>query len=518
MSYLLWQIFLCLLLTAALFFALGWLVRSWFRGQSAADNLVADSERSSWQTSLDIVKSRLEAETSRKLAAERALQDSHSQQAKLSTLLDQNSTEIQILTQELAEKSSALDRCDALDAEVAALHSQAATRNQSLREAIDQVAQLQAQAAKLQEAEAALNTVHSQVSDLESKLRSAAEENGKLRTQVAQIAPKLAMAAAAGAEVIALKAQVAQLEPQVSKLQTSDGDLGKLRGQLSDLQQKLQASNEEVGRLRAQESDLNEKLANMQTSSGETTKHLADLETRNRAFADENTRLKAEVAELAPKLVAAEAAAAKLRIRLGELEAQLAGSDNKLRTDDDELASFKKRWVEQEGKFHAVGEENTRLKAQLAEYEPRLKQAQLYESELMTLRIRVAEIEPQVHQWEARYTKTVAEKDAELSQCRSRVAELDAKLSHDHAPPKGERDDLKKIFGIGPVLEKRLHGLGVYYFRDIANWSKEDILRYEEHLKEFRDRIERDHWVEGAREEHFKKYGERLLNSKAANA
>ena len=58
----------------------------------------------------------------------------------------------------------------------------------------------------------------------------------------------------------------------------------------------------------------------------------------------------------------------------------------------------------------------------------------------------------------------------------------------------------------------------VYFFRDIANWTKEDIIRYEEHLKEFRDRIERDKWVEGAREEHFKKYGERLHKANAAKA
>ncbi len=86
------------------------------------------------------------------------------------------------------------------------------------------------------------------------------------------------------------------------------------------------------------------------------------------------------------------------------------------------------------------------------------------------------------------------------------------------ASPKVERDDLKKIYGIGPVLEKRLNDLGVYFFREIAMWTKEDILRYEEHLKEFRDRIERDHWVEGASEAHFKKYGERLEKTNSASA
>jgi predicted flap endonuclease-1-like 5' DNA nuclease len=395
-------------------------------------------------------------------------------------------------------------------------------------------------------------TLRARVADLEpkaTKLQAADAELGKLRTQVAEIAPKLAMAAAAGAEVIALKTHVAQLESQVSKLQSSDAELGKLRSQLADLQQKLQAVADENSRLKAQEGDLQKKLSNMQTSSADTTKHLANLDARNHSFADENAILKEQLADheahikkhaddsrsfktqledLTPKLAAATAVATEvvhLKSHAAELEGRLAEADKvrarlselepQLKTAHDELATYKMRWVEYEGKFHAVGEENTQLKTQLAQF------AQQHETELTKLRIRVGDLEPQVHQWEARFTSTVAEKDAELSKCRSRVTELETKpaaVVHQHVPAKGGRDDLKKIFGIGPVLEKRLNALGVYFFREIAMWTREDILRYEEHLKEFPDRIERDNWVEGAREEHFKKYGERLLNAKGASA
>jgi len=75
MTYLLWQIFACLLATAVLFFLLGWALRAWWRHKTAADNLITESERTSWQTSLEGMKSRLEAETSRQLAAEKALAD-----------------------------------------------------------------------------------------------------------------------------------------------------------------------------------------------------------------------------------------------------------------------------------------------------------------------------------------------------------------------------------------------------------------------------------------------------------
>jgi len=69
-------------------------------------------------------------------------------------------------------------------------------------------------------------------------------------------------------------------------------------------------------------------------------------------------------------------------------------------------------------------------------------------------------------------------------------------------------DDLKQIFGIGPVLEKRLNELGIHFFRQIAQWTTEDIQRLEQQLPKFQKRVERDRWVERAKERHFEKYGE----------
>jgi NADH-quinone oxidoreductase subunit E len=104
----------------------------------------------------------------------------------------------------------------------------------------------------------------------------------------------------------------------------------------------------------------------------------------------------------------------------------------------------------------------------------------------------------------------VAETDSQLAALPGRAAELEAelaKLRNSIPPPKSEWDDLKLIWGIGPVLEKKLHGLGIYFFRQIAAWKEADIERISASLKEFPDRIRRDNWVKGAAEEHAKKYG-----------
>lgn len=61
------------------------------------------------------------------------------------------------------------------------------------------------------------------------------------------------------------------------------------------------------------------------------------------------------------------------------------------------------------------------------------------------------------------------------------------------------RDDLKRIRGIGPVLERLLNDLGIHRLQQIARFGPEDVERVQAALTDFPDRIERDQWVEQAR-------------------
>jgi NADH-quinone oxidoreductase subunit E len=64
--------------------------------------------------------------------------------------------------------------------------------------------------------------------------------------------------------------------------------------------------------------------------------------------------------------------------------------------------------------------------------------------------------------------------------------------------PEGEPDDLKKISGIGPGIEKTLNGLGIYHFRQIAAFTPDNVAWVNQHLR-FKGRIEREDWIEQAR-------------------
>lgn len=65
--------------------------------------------------------------------------------------------------------------------------------------------------------------------------------------------------------------------------------------------------------------------------------------------------------------------------------------------------------------------------------------------------------------------------------------------------PRGVPDDLKKISGIGPQLEKNLNDAGIFHFWQIASMAPQDVHRIDEMLK-LNGRIERDGWIARAQE------------------
>lgn len=64
-------------------------------------------------------------------------------------------------------------------------------------------------------------------------------------------------------------------------------------------------------------------------------------------------------------------------------------------------------------------------------------------------------------------------------------------------PRGGTPDDLQRISGVGPKIEKQLHDLGIYHFDQIAEWREENIAWMNDKLR-FKGRIQRENWIEQA--------------------
>ncbi|MBS3850216.1 50S ribosomal protein L21 [Devosia sp. BSSL-BM10] len=60
-------------------------------------------------------------------------------------------------------------------------------------------------------------------------------------------------------------------------------------------------------------------------------------------------------------------------------------------------------------------------------------------------------------------------------------------------------DDIKLIGGVGPALEKKLNAAGVTSLTQIAAWTADDVVKFDD-LLSFKGRIERDEWITQAQD------------------
>jgi len=78
-------------------------------------------------------------------------------------------------------------------------------------------------------------------------------------------------------------------------------------------------------------------------------------------------------------------------------------------------------------------------------------------------------------------------------------AKAKPKVLYTDGPSDGAPDDLKVIKGIGPKFEGDLNSKGIYYYRQIANWSAADVKMVEGVIDSIPGRIQRDAWVKQAK-------------------
>jgi len=102
-------------------------------------------------------------------------------------------------------------------------------------------------------------------------------------------------------------------------------------------------------------------------------------------------------------------------------------------------------------------------------------------------------------------TNTDTDTDTDTEKAEDDLFTSVNKYLDDVAEPGDDKDDLKKIKGVGPVIEKTLNELGIFLFNQIAEMSEFEIDRVAQRLKGFRSRIYREDWMGQARDLQFRK-------------
>jgi small subunit ribosomal protein S2 len=86
----------------------------------------------------------------------------------------------------------------------------------------------------------------------------------------------------------------------------------------------------------------------------------------------------------------------------------------------------------------------------------------------------------------------------ELPAANTNVAEEQTENFEQLTAPRGAPDDLTKLTGVGPQLEKKLNDAGIYHYWQLAAMKPEDVTKVDADLK-LHGRIDRDNWIAQAR-------------------
>jgi predicted flap endonuclease-1-like 5' DNA nuclease len=148
---------------------------------------------------------------------------------------------------------------------------------------------------------------------------------------------------------------------------------------------------------------------------------------------------------------------------------------------------------EKEKLLKAKAELESSLKDSRREIHEVQSRLQEVENEIGTLRYRNRQLEFQVKEGEESGAKLKTEIENLITAQKTKGTVSD----HPFVRPleTDDKDDLTRIKGIGPFIEKRLNMIGIYTFQQLADLSPEVIDRVGAAIEFFPHRIIRDNWV-----------------------
>lgn len=359
----------------------------------------------------------------------------------------------------------------------------------------------------------------------ELKVRTSAVQmlEGKMIASEAALKDLTADLAVKVEQLTALQTEVAE---QGVRLHAIERERDTLRREIEEAEALLQAKARGFAEMQAQMENAEDVLISRD-------QEIATLKTWVEQLAPKDaeiTRLRARVEELEPFLE-------RSRRLEREQEQDRTRASSTLQGKDQELAHHQTRIREIEtelARLRAQSREDlTRFEETLQERDADIQRLRSTVEELDRFRGEVEKKDLALREAEERRVMDVSEREEEIAALRKRLVEYRVaqrfatqpkqggsadSMSHGksgaarsgHASRAHEQDDLKQIYGIGPAMEKGLNRMGLFTFRQIAQWNEQDVEKMASELNTFPDRIRHDNWIAGAKEQHFLKYGEEL--------
>lgn len=181
-------------------------------------------------------------------------------------------------------------------------------------------------------------------------------------------------------------------------------------------------------------------------------------------------------------------------------------------------AYFKERWKKPfgqlQGEMLKIKAENSSLKSENSSMHRGLKELEL-KNEKLTKNLsdlekreiehnnHNSEHEQEFQHYKLKYEASISEMDGMMEEIYELREKLVAKneiirekpiVIFTDAKPE-EKNDLKKILGIGASIEKKLNNIGVYTYKQISEFDEDLVERVTNAIEFFPGRIYRDNWI-----------------------
>lgn len=277
--------------------------------------------------------------------------------------------------------------------------------------------------------------------------------------------------------IVELEAGVSEadlLRARLKELEPAQGRVHWLEVQLSDREAEHRASLHRLDSQLAERDRRIDTLEHFQEQLKEQETSLTEWETK---YARALTQHEAQIVTLQNQLATQEKIQARLQL-------------------DEQLLH------ERDAQIHALQRQVQELEKQ-QQLTSQVKQAGEKQETQTRLRKRPAEVQAPA--------KTKVDMEAVAPrQTSQNGSQLSLEIEQTKAVKNAKKDDLSKIHGIGPAFARTLNKMGMYTFVQIARWKPEDIDKIAKKLYTAPERIKRGKWIDEAKREHYRKYGERL--------
>jgi predicted flap endonuclease-1-like 5' DNA nuclease len=358
----------------------------------------------------------------------------------------------------------------------------------------------------------------------ELKVRTSAVQmlEGKMITSEAALKDLTADLAAKVEQLTALRTELTE---QGIRLHALQRERDTLRLELEEAEATLKAQAATCAEMQAQMENAEDVLVSRDQEIATLKTWVEQLAPKDAEIA----RLRARVDELEPFVERSRKlereleldrtrAAASLHSKAQELEAQQA----RVKNIDEQLAGVRLE----------AREDRTRFDTALQERDSEIQRLRETIEELNRFKDEVEKKDIALREAEERRVMDISEREEEIGALRKRLVEYrvaqrfgaQSKTTGSVESPtqgmptagrqtgkaRSQKDDLKQIHGIGPVMERVLNRMGMFTFRQIAEWNERDVEQMASELNTYPERIRHDNWIAGAKEQHFLKYGEEL--------